>query len=673
MSDGPATHLLSLKVMRVSRPTLASAWQPFYSSSPSFSAHSTSSILSLQGTNPLPGYPKTLRDLTQASELLTLPSSFGSIQLGETFSSCLSVNNEATTEIDSVALKVEMQTATSKLILADIGGTDTSLSPGDTLENVVHHEIKELGQHVLACTVSYRFNPQSSRTAPTSEETSDSNILTFRKFYKFVVTNPLSVKTKVHAPRSPSALMVPSERDKVFLEVHIQNLTLESIWFERMHFEAAEGWDARDANLVNVNGEQQSLYMGSTALMQPQDMRQYIYILSPKSIHLEPVVYSPGAVIPLGRLDISWRSSYGEPGRLLTSMLTRRIPLVPQPAQPQPASALPPYLKRQSTSATPPARPRSPQLVQSRPSSPTPRSSSPVPYRARASSVVSGFSQIPPSPQPPASVIPTTTIEAHLLVRDIARATIAVGKNFKVALSLVLSSLLASDRQRQKLQLSLVIQHIGFPPTSGLAGFTVPKPAQLPPPDSSSLSPRSLSSPGFSSPSPTYTTFNYSLAHQKLLEASQIRSATRESSIDGPFKPSENMKSLPPPYFEKVDESKRLKMTMVTFSGPSAIVLPPIELVPSSKSYTGESSDSQPGVLRPTLKHQATLDFELDYVALRRGFAMVGGLRLLLVGQKFVDDDADKEDDDDGQSLVPKILEIRSLKEWNVVAEVLVS
>lgn len=144
--------------------------------------------MSLQGTNPLPGYPKTLRDLTQASELLTLPSSFGSIQLGETFSSCLSVNNEATTEIDSVALKVEMQTATSKLILADIGGTDTSLSPGDTLENVVHHEIKELGQHVLACTVSYRFNPQSSRTAPTSEETSDSNILTFRKFYKFVVS-----------------------------------------------------------------------------------------------------------------------------------------------------------------------------------------------------------------------------------------------------------------------------------------------------------------------------------------------------------------------------------------------------------------------------------------------------------------------------------------------------
>ncbi|KAJ4488342.1 DUF974-domain-containing protein [Lentinula aciculospora] len=684
MSDGPATHLLSLKVMRVSRPALASAWQPFYSSSPSFSAHSTQSILSLQGKNPLPGYPKTLRDLTQASELLTLPSSFGSIQLGETFSSCLSVNNEATTEINYVALKVEMQTASSKLTLAEIGGKDTTLSPGDTLENVVHHEIKELGQHVLACTVSYHFNPQSSRAAPVSEDNSDPNILTFRKFYKFVVTNPLSVKTKVHAPRSPSALMVPSERDKVFLEVHIQNLTSESIWFERMHFEAAEGWSARDANVVNVDGEEQSIYTGSTALMQSQDMRQYIYILSLKTSSLEPVVYLPGAVIPLGRLDISWRSSYGEPGRLLTSMLTRRIPLLSQPIQTQPASALPPYLKRQSTSATPPARPRSPQLPQSRPNSPTPRPSSPVPYRPRASSVVAGFSQIPPSPQPPPSVIPTSNIDAHLLLRDIPHDNVLVGKCFKIALTVVLSSLLASDKQRKRLRLTLVIQHIGFPSTSRPIGTSTASILPSPPPESS-FSPRSLSSPGFSSPSPTYTTFNYPLAHQKLLEASQERSVTRDSFIYDIVKPAENMKSLPPPYFEKVDDSKKQRMTAVTFSGPSAIVLPPIELVVPSKYHSNQSAVDPQSGSRSALKHQAILDFELDYVALRRGFATVGGLRLLLVGEKLVNDDTEEEEEDgqsavmktleeeeDGQSAVMKTLEMKTLKEWNVVAEMLV-
>ncbi|KAJ3828135.1 DUF974-domain-containing protein [Lentinula raphanica] len=686
MSDGPATHLLSLKVMRVSRPALASAWQPFYSSSPSFSAHSTQSIMSLQGTNPLPGYPKTLRDLTHASEILTLPSSFGSIQLGETFSSCLSVNNEATTQVDSVALKVEMQTATSKITLAEIGGRDTSLAPLDTLENVVHHEIKELGQHVLACTVSYRFNPQSSRVAPASEETSDPNILTFRKFYKFVVTNPLSVKTKVHTPKSPSALMIPAERDKVFLEVHIQNLTPEAIWFERMHFEPAEGWSARDTNVINVAGEEQSLYSGSTALMQPQDMRQYIYILSPKTVSLEPVIHPPGSVIPLGRLDISWRSSYGEPGRLLTSMLTRRIPLLPQPVQPvqpQPASALPPYLKRQSTSANAPPGSKSPQFTQSRPSSPVQRSSSPVPYRARASSVVAGgFSQIPSSsPQPAASSNTNTTIDVHLLSRDVPRGSVSVGKSFKLGLTLVLSSSLPSDRQRQRLRLSLVIQHISFPLTLGLTGLSVSKPAPHPPPpsDSTSFSPRLLSSssPGFSSPSPTYSTFNYPLAHQKLLKASQDQSAleTGEDPTTTTKVESEIMKTLPPPFFEKVDESKRQRMSRVVFSGPSTLVLPDVELrVPESTLTAMGSTQTGGGAWRPGMKpkHEATVDFELDYVALQRGFALVGGLRLLLVGESFVDDAYGAE----GGVLVEDqkmiMTEARTLKEWSVIAEMLV-
>ncbi|KAG5645042.1 hypothetical protein DXG03_007221 [Asterophora parasitica] len=185
--DGP-THLLSLKVMRVSRPELASAWQPFYSNSPSFSAHSTASIVSLQGNAPLPGHPKTLRDLTHASELLTLPSSFGSIQLGETFSSCLCINNETQVDVDAVSIKVEMQTATAKVVLAEFGGPDHKLAARDTIESIVHHEIKELGQHVLACAVTYRV-PQNIRPVGSGEHPDDPSLQTFRKFYKFAVIN----------------------------------------------------------------------------------------------------------------------------------------------------------------------------------------------------------------------------------------------------------------------------------------------------------------------------------------------------------------------------------------------------------------------------------------------------------------------------------------------------
>jgi len=134
------------------------------------------------------------------------------------------------------------------------------------------------------------------------------------------VTNPLSVKTKVHTPRSPTALLTRAERDKVFLEVHVQNLTTEPLWFDQMRFECADDWSVDDANISPTKAT--TIFSGSAALMQPQDQRQYVYILCPKSAATAsfPAIHPPGANVPLGRLDISWRTSFGAPGRLLTSV-----------------------------------------------------------------------------------------------------------------------------------------------------------------------------------------------------------------------------------------------------------------------------------------------------------------------------------------------------------------
>jgi hypothetical protein len=124
-----------------------------------------------------------------------LPASFGSIQLGETFSSCLSVNNETPVSIEVAKVRVEMQTATSKMVLYEMDGLETNLPGGDALEHIVHHEIKELGQHVLACAVTYRL-PQNARAiAGASEDVNDPSLQTFRKFYKFAVCPDLSKKS----------------------------------------------------------------------------------------------------------------------------------------------------------------------------------------------------------------------------------------------------------------------------------------------------------------------------------------------------------------------------------------------------------------------------------------------------------------------------------------------
>ena len=90
-------------------------------------------------------------------------------------------------EIEVTQFKVEMQTVTAKVILYEMDGSSNHLAAGDTLEHIVYHEIKELGQHVLACTVTYRLPPSSRSIQGASEDTNDPSLQTFRKFYKFVV------------------------------------------------------------------------------------------------------------------------------------------------------------------------------------------------------------------------------------------------------------------------------------------------------------------------------------------------------------------------------------------------------------------------------------------------------------------------------------------------------
>lgn len=87
--------------------------------------------------------------------------------------------------------------------------------------------------------------------------------------------------------------------------------------FERIFLDPAPGWTVDESDFGPV---QERLFSGVNALMQPQDARQYVYVLNPVEESKFFVPPEPGAVIQLGRLDISWRSAFGEPGRLLTSV-----------------------------------------------------------------------------------------------------------------------------------------------------------------------------------------------------------------------------------------------------------------------------------------------------------------------------------------------------------------
>ncbi|CAG8586617.1 1895_t:CDS:1 [Funneliformis caledonium] len=295
-----------------------------------------------------------MRDLSE-SEFLS-PSSISSnsidnIYLGATFDSYLIVNNDSTFVARNIGIKAELQTSSQRLQLADTSSKPIPIAePLKACEFVIRHEIKELGLHNLVCMVQYTTDEGVKRS--------------FRKFYRFRVLNPFAVKTKVNNMGDGT----------VFLEVQIQNVAERLMYLEKMGFEPGDVFNYQDLNyvisdeeieekeLVKVNGnfnekinkesniedtennedqnnedlnvkkedfkstkvslEQESIF-GENSYLNPQDIRQYLYMLTPKPEIDDKLGRTTNA---LGKLDIVWRSSHGETGRLQTSQLTRKPP-----------------------------------------------------------------------------------------------------------------------------------------------------------------------------------------------------------------------------------------------------------------------------------------------------------------------------------------------------------
>ncbi|KAJ2018579.1 Trafficking protein particle complex subunit 13 [Coemansia sp. S680] len=300
------THPLTLKVMRLSRPALASTRQLPTDSGASVLAPS---LLEVEQSHPTRSgqvfsdlqLPNSMHPLETfpLSETLVLPRSFGTMYLGETFSAHLCLCNESSSVVREIGVQVVMQTSTQQLQLFSDG--PKHLASGQPLNIQVAHEIKELGAHVLGCSVSY-LSAQGERRA-------------LQKSFKFQVANPLVVKTKVnHLGRD------------VLLEVQVHNATQGTMALERLRFEASSPFVAEDLNMA---ADGAALWESRAGFMQAGDVRQYLYRLRTQIDAEQTTVDQEREVqyaTALGKLDILWRGSFGSFGRLQTSQLLRKSP-----------------------------------------------------------------------------------------------------------------------------------------------------------------------------------------------------------------------------------------------------------------------------------------------------------------------------------------------------------
>ncbi|XP_063962541.1 trafficking protein particle complex subunit 13-like isoform X2 [Lytechinus pictus] len=262
---------------------------------------------SLGAVSGLPGFTM--------GEILTLPQNFGSIYLGETFSCFVSVHNDSIQATQDIHVKTDLQTSSQRLTLSGGSTPPTpSLAPGACIDQVIHHEVKELGTHILVCAVSY--------TSPTGET------LSFRKFYKFQVLKPLDVKTKFYNAEYSLRMRASGgyQSDEVYLEAQIQNITQSPMCMEKVSLEPAADYIVEELNSTQTEDTSKKLIFGGFTYLNPMDTRQYLYCLKAKTQAGADRPSLIKGVSSIGKLDIVWKTTLGEKGRLQTSQLQRMAP-----------------------------------------------------------------------------------------------------------------------------------------------------------------------------------------------------------------------------------------------------------------------------------------------------------------------------------------------------------
>ncbi|WWC89524.1 uncharacterized protein L201_004448 [Kwoniella dendrophila CBS 6074] len=199
------------------------------------------------------------------------------------------------------------------------------LKYGEKVDIKLENEIKDLGLNVLIVSIAW--------------ETLEGR-KTFQRFLKFHVNPPLSIKTRIQTPMNPNTLLSITKREKIYLEILMQNVSNESMILSKVYLEPVKGLLCN--SLTNNNDDKDE--DEDKIILLPEDIRQFLFILSPEpdTISTEeedyykksifPPIYPGGTILPLGRLDVTWLlSKYHLPGRLQTSTLNRRVPVAIQP------------------------------------------------------------------------------------------------------------------------------------------------------------------------------------------------------------------------------------------------------------------------------------------------------------------------------------------------------
>ncbi|KAL2837668.1 hypothetical protein BJX68DRAFT_220079 [Aspergillus pseudodeflectus] len=324
-AEGPKEpHSVSLKVLRLSRPSLAHQY-PLPAANTKISSKAGLSFPSDNVDNQFILTPH-----------LMLPPTFGSAYVGETFACTLSANNELPEDtsrvITSVRIVAEMQTPSQVSSLDLDPPTDNAvrdgLQKGDSLQKIVRFDLKEEGNHILAVSVSY-----TETIMGTDSQAASGRVRTFRKLYQFVAQPCLSVRTKSSELASlevENKSLGPYGKTRLVrysLEAQLENVGEGAVVIKQTRLNPKPPFKAIS---LNWDLERPDQVDTPPPTLNPRDVLQVAFLVEQEEGQQEGLetlrsdIRRDGRTV-LGQLSIEWRSSMGDKGFLTTgNLLTRK-------------------------------------------------------------------------------------------------------------------------------------------------------------------------------------------------------------------------------------------------------------------------------------------------------------------------------------------------------------
>ncbi|CAO2623368.1 Trafficking protein particle complex subunit 13 [Lemmus lemmus] len=132
-----------------------------------------------------------------------------------------------------------------------------------------------------------------------------------RKLCLFSPLEPLKIKTKFYN----------SDKNDLFLEVQIQNISPSTVFIQQVSLELPEMYTEEALNTLNSDGENECTF-GTRTFLQATEGRHYLYHLRVKEEYLEKVRMI-SELTEMGKLEIVWKKELGEITMLRTVPLER--------------------------------------------------------------------------------------------------------------------------------------------------------------------------------------------------------------------------------------------------------------------------------------------------------------------------------------------------------------